>query len=487
MKKHKHVKLGEIIEPRREKALPKKFPELPFIGLEQVEAHTMKLLGTVPATAMRSTSNRFYAGDLLYGRLRPYLNKICKPTFDGLCSTEFIVLPKTEGIDLNFLKYRLNARDFVSFATHLNAGDRPRVDFDQISSFDFFLPSYLDQRRIVAKIEELFSDLDKGIANLQTAREQLKVYRQALLKHAFEGKLTAQWREKNKDKLETTEALLQRIQNERARRYQQQLADWEANNKQGSKPKPPKILPPLTKEELAELPVLPKGWAWEKVGNISFLVTDGTHLKPQYTNSGVPFLSVKNVRPGKILDLDIKYISQEQHASYINRCKPETKDILYTKVGATYGYAAINNLEYEFSIYVSLCLIKYPHRLILPKFFEACLNSNLIYKQAQNRVKGIGRPDLHLEEIQEFYFPICSQLEQDQIAQQIESRLSVVDQLEQTITTSLQQAETLRQSILKKAFSGQLVPQDPNDEPASVLLARIQAEKAAQSCEKERT
>ena len=122
------------------------------------------------------------------------------------------------------------------------------------------LPPINEQNRIVAKIEELSSELDKGIENLNTARAQLKVYRQALLKHAFEGKLTAQWRADNKDKLETAEVLLKRIQQERTKRHKQQLAKWETAGNKVSKPKVPKFPPPLTAEELAELPVLPRGW-----------------------------------------------------------------------------------------------------------------------------------------------------------------------------------------------------------------------------------
>ncbi|CAH1083615.1 restriction endonuclease subunit S [Candidatus Nitrotoga sp. 1052] len=141
------------------------------------------------------------------------------------------------------------------------------------------LPPLNEQHRIVAKIEELFSELDKGIENLKTARAQLKVYRQALLKHAFEGKLTAQWRAENQGKLETAAALLKRIQQERAQRYQHQLADWEAAGKQGSKPKTPKPLPPLTAEELAELPELPEGWGWCKLGDFVVSIDAGKSFK----------------------------------------------------------------------------------------------------------------------------------------------------------------------------------------------------------------
>ncbi|MFZ1246929.1 MAG: hypothetical protein WAR41_17845, partial [Azonexus sp.] len=126
------------------------------------------------------------------------------------------------------------------------------------------IPPLAEQHRIVAKIEELFSELDQGVASLKTAREQLKVYRQSLLKNAFEGKLTAAWRAAHRDQLETAAALQQRIALERQARYQQQLADWQTAGQSGPKPKPPKPLPPLTTEELAELPELPAGWGWAK-------------------------------------------------------------------------------------------------------------------------------------------------------------------------------------------------------------------------------
>ncbi|MGH8524046.1 MAG: hypothetical protein ACREXY_07465, partial [Gammaproteobacteria bacterium] len=157
--------------------------------MEHVESHTMRLLGTVPAATMKSMANRFYAGDVLYGRLRPYLNKVYRANFDGLCSAEFIVLPKTEGVDPDFLRYRLNSRDFVSFTAHLNAGDRPRVDFDQISPFEIEVPEPNEQRRIVAELETQLTRLDAGVTALKRVQANLKRYRASVLKAACEGRL----------------------------------------------------------------------------------------------------------------------------------------------------------------------------------------------------------------------------------------------------------------------------------------------------------
>ena len=156
------------------------------------------------------------------------------------------MIPGNHFVDARFLALRLNAMDFVSFANSLNAGDRPRVHFDQISTFCLPPFSLGCQRRIVAKIEELFSELDKGVESLKTTRAKLNVYRQTVLKHAFEGKLTVRWREENKDKLETPEQLLARIKQERAACYEQQLQKWktavntwEANGKLDKKPTKP--------------------------------------------------------------------------------------------------------------------------------------------------------------------------------------------------------------------------------------------------------
>lgn len=178
--------LGEIFQPSRPRVSPADKPNLPFIGMEHVEAHTMKLLGTVPAGTMRSSSVHFQPGDVLYGRLRPYLNKVYRPDFEGLCSAEFIVFPNAPDVDTKYLQYFLNSYDFVSFATHLNEGDRPRVDFKQIAPYPFPLAPLPEQRRIVQAIETQLGRLDAAVAHLHAAKAKLKRYKQSVLKAAVE-------------------------------------------------------------------------------------------------------------------------------------------------------------------------------------------------------------------------------------------------------------------------------------------------------------
>lgn len=147
--------LGEIVSPSRARVHPDDAPQLPYVGLEHVEAHTMKLLGHGDAGERRSSSVTFSKGDVLYGKMRPYLNKVWVAEFDGMCSAEFLVFPKAEGLNSQLLGYRLNSPDFVAFANQQVSGDRPRVDFGKLSRFAVLLPPSAEQDRIVATLQKL--------------------------------------------------------------------------------------------------------------------------------------------------------------------------------------------------------------------------------------------------------------------------------------------------------------------------------------------
>jgi type I restriction enzyme S subunit len=384
-------------------------------------------------------------------------------------------------ISAEFLNYQfkyLRSRGlFIQVAQR--AVNQSSINQQKLKHFKIHLPPLSEQHRIVAKIEALFSELDKGIESFKTAREQLKIYRQALLKHAFSGKLTEQWRAGNADKLESAETLLQRIQSERHHRYQQQLKDWEATGKPGSRPKSPKTLPPLMGEELAELPQLPTGWVWSRLEELSENVTDGDHQAPPQTKTGIPFITISDINNQKIDFSETRHVSVEYYKNLSKSRKPEVGDILYTVTGS-FGIPCLINFEREFCFQRHIGLIR-PCKLIYTKYLYYCLASQHIYNQAVNVATGTAQKTVPLGGLRLFKIPLASTKEQEKIVFHLEECLSETDQLDQTITTALQQAEALRQSILKKAFSGQLVPQDPSDEPASVLLERIRLEKAALS------
>lgn len=354
-----------------------------------------------------------------------------------------------------------------------------------VEELEFFLPPLAEQHRIVAKIEELFSELDQGVASLKTAREQLKVYRQSLLKNAFEGKLTAAWRAAHRDQLESATALQQRIARERLARYQQQLADWQTAGQAGPKPKPPKPLPPLTAEELAELPELPAGWGWVQPEEIASqepysigIGPFGSNLKvSDYRESGVPLIFVKNITRCNFSS-DQKYIDQEKFKELFAH-SVKALDLLITKMGDPPGDCEIYPEGSQAAILTADCLKfrlwdKFANRLL----YKHCINSNFVKRQLGLITRGVAQKKISVERFKTIVLPLMSVEEQKVLVEELESKLSEADQLDQTLATALQQADALRQSILKKAFSGQLVAQDKNDEPATALLERIRAGKS---------
>ena len=341
-----------------------------------------------------------------------------------------------------------------------------------LASFPFALPPAAEQHRIVAKIEELFSELDQGVASLKTAREQLKVYRQSLLKNAFEGKLTATWRAAHRDQLETAAALQQRIAHERQSRYQQQLADWQTAGQPGPKPKPPKPLPPLTAEELAELPELPAGWVYSYLADMGDLGRGKSKHRPRNDprlfGGSFPFIQTGEVKAANRV---VRSYSQTYSEFGLAQSKLWPKGTLCITIAANIAQTAFLGFDGCF-----------PDSVVGFTAFEPVVRAEYIdyfIQAARTRIEAYApataQKNINLETLENLVVPYCSRAEQEAVLCELESKLSEADQLDQTLATALQQADALRQSILKKAFHGQLVKQDKNEEPATALLERIRA------------
>jgi len=362
------------------------------------------------------------------------------------------------------------------------------INLTKLSNFLIPLAPAAEQLRILEKIEELVSELDQGIENLKTAQKQLKVYRQAVLKWAFEGKLTEQWRQQAQQQgtLKTGEELLAQIKAERENRYQQQVAEWEAavktweaNDKPGkkpSKPNKPKDLLPLTSAELAELPQHPNGWCWGKLGDLTLGVEYGTAAKSKKEGK-VAVLRMGNIQNCIFDWSDLVFTDDREE---IEKYSLQKGDVLFNRTNSPelVGKTAIYQGERPAVFAGYLIRVNQITEIVLPKYLNYFLNSRVAKKHG-NTVKtdGVNQSNINGEKLINYPFPYASLDEQEQVVQEIESRLSNCDQLENAIAENLQKAEALRQSILKKAFEGRLVPQDPNDEPAEKLLERIRVEK----------
>lgn len=346
-----------------------------------------------------------------------------------------------------------------------------------IKNLEILFPPLEEQKRIVKKLEALLSELDKATESLKAAQEKLKFYRRSVLKAAVEGRLSKAWREQNKD-VEPAGKLLERILVERRRRWEEnELAKMREKGKEPKDDKWKKKYFEPDPPDANGLPELPESWVWVNVGQLMWFVRDGPHYSPKYSAEGIPFITGGHVRPTGVDFENAKFISPELHDELSKRCKPEKNDILYTKGGTT-GIARVNTYDHEFNVWVHVAVLKLASiELIDPFFVQYMLNSPFCYTQAQNFTHGVGNQDLGLTRMVNIILPLLSKNEQKVIIQELDQYISLIDNLEKTIRDQLEQSEIFRQSILKEAFSGQLVPQDPTDEPASVLLEHIRAER----------
>ena len=462
--------LGEVVEATGERVQPSDFPDLPFVGMDAVEAQTMRLLRTVPAGTMRSSAVRFRPGDVLYGRLRPYLNKVLAPDFEGLASAEFICMRPRAGVSAKFLQYRLNHLDFVHFASHLDEGDRPRVSFDQLAGFSICLPSREEQVRIAATIDDHFSRLDEAEAGLERVQRNLKRYRASVLQAAISGRLVPTEAELARAEGRTYEPaseLLKRILAERRRK-------WEESGKRGKYQEP-------TPPDISNLPDLPEGWCWASWEQVSMRVTVGHvgKMVSEYRASGVPFLRSQNVRPNRFDAEGLRFIDRSFHER-LGKSALRPGDLLVVRSGAVGTTCVVPDHLPEANC-SDLVVVQGP--LAIRGRFGAYYMNSLAKRSVQSQQVGIALAHFNTRSAAALPVPVPPLLEQDRVVEVTESLLARIDQCEETITQQLKRVGRLRQSILKWAFEGKLVDQDPGDEPAEVLLERIRAERAAASAE----
>lgn len=457
-----------------------------FLPMSNIEAlsgkYDLSILKTFEEVKKGYTS--FINGDLIFAKITPCMENgkiaIVNNLVSGLGfgSTEFHVSRFSKLVNKYYFFYFFNQERVRKEAKKSMTGSagQLRVSKTYFENVTIPLPPLTEQNRIVAKIEELFSELDKGIESLKKAQEQLKIYRQVVLKHAFEGKLTEKWREQQlrEGKLESAESLLEKIKLERERLYQEQVdvwersvKAWEANGKQGKKPSKPKNnrdLIPLDKKALEQLSTPPKMWKWVKLESLGHLIC-GQSLSVKEVNTdgkGVLYVTGPEQWNGK-------YIEEIKWTEYPKRLAPNDS-IFITVKGAGVGklfngtFCSIGRDIYAFC----------PYQPVSTSFIIYYLKHTIeqIVLQARGDIPGLSK-----NHILDHIIGLPSLDEENQIIQEIESRLSICDQLEATITENLQRAQSLRQSILKQAFEGKLVPQDPNDEPAEKLLDRIKKEK----------
>jgi type I restriction enzyme S subunit len=421
----------------------------------------------LPSTLQPRKHLELRPGDLLITRAGPRnrvgvacLVRSTRPRL-MLCDKAYRLKCRLDVVEPAFLELALNSPDVVSQVNKLKTGiNDSGVNITQtpFMNLEIPVPPIAEQHRIVAEIEKQFTRLDAGVAALKRVQANLKRYRAAVLKAACEGKLVpteAELARQQGRTYETGEQLLQRILTERRTKWEEdQVSRFVAEQRPPKNDKWKKRYKEADAPETNSLPALPQGWVWVELGQLAWSVKDGPHYSPKYAAEGVPFISGGNVRSSGVDFENAKRITPELHAELCKRCKPEVGDILYTKGGTT-GIARVNTYTEEFNVWVHVAVLKLVDSV--DRFYvQHALNSPLCYAQAQRFTHGVGNQDLGLTRMIRITFGLPPLAEQIRIVAEVERRLSVVDELEAVVSANLQRAARLRQSILQKAFTGEL-------------------------------
>ena len=474
------VELGEVWHESRARARPDAIARTGYIGLEHVEGGTNRITGAGRSDGVKSAVAVFSAGDILYGRLRPYLNKVIQPSFAGVASTEFLVFKETQALVNGLLMHLLSSSDLVAYASANSAGvNLPRISAKRLAEYRFLLAPLPEQHRIVAKIESLFTKLDEGVAALKRAEANLERYRASILKAAVEGRLTERWRSENPPE-ETGEELLGRILAERRKRWEaEQLAKFKAKGR-----KPPRNWRAKYKEAVAPdtsgLPELPEGWCWATVDQVTAGNRTSAYgvLKPgPEVHGGIPLVRVGNIQNG-VVSRSLKRIAPEVASRY-GRTRLRGGELLITLVGAI-GRTAVVPSDLSGANTARAVGVVPVSSMLDPRWTELWFRSPLQRLQMIGKAHEVARKTLNLEDVRSATVALPPGCEQRAILLAVEKTEQGLTPAWNTVKESRGYAATLRQSILKRAFEGGLVPQDPADEPASVLLERIRAEREAE-------
>ena len=444
-----------------------------------------------PFGEVRKGYTAFHATDILFAKITPCMENgkmALVPTLDdgvGFGSTEFHVLRARTDVAPRWLAHFLSQAEFRKFARRHMTGTtgQLRVATPWLSATNLPLAPLAEQTRIVDKLEELLSDLDAGVAELKAAQKKLAQYRQSLLKAAVEGRLTEAWRAQHGEPEESGAQLLARILRERRSRWEaKQLAKFEAQGKAPLKGWQDKYPLPATADATG-LPSLPSGWVWASADQLTAECSYGTSVKCSYESNGTPVLRIPNVARRELDFDDLKFANEPLHLAapdYLDQ-----GDVLVVRTNGSIGLvgraAAIEaplNGAFYFASY--LLRLRAVETTVLPSWISAFLGSSPGRAWIEKRAaSSAGQHNISLSTLLTVPIPLPPMVEQHEAIAAMRFALEVAAVSESDTATALHQSAAQRKNILQAAFSGHLVPQDPNDEPASVLLARIRAERAA--------
>ena len=486
--------LVSINPPRIKPDLEDRTP-LVFVPMPRVAENFrgIDISGRRPFSSIKRGYTQFRPGDVLFAKITPCMEngKIAivpeiRPPL-GYGSTEFFVMrPRTNDIG-RWIAYGVARSSFRQLARENMQGavGQRRVPKVWLEDASVPLAPLAEQHRIVGKIESLFAKLEEGVAALRRAEANLERYRASVLKAAVEGRLTERWRRENPPE-ETGEELLRRILAERRSTWEaEQVAKFEAKGR-----KPPKNWKAKYKEpatlDTSRLPGLPEGWCWATVDQVTTGNRTSAYgvLKPgPEVSGGIPLVRVGNILNG-VVSGSLKRIAPDIASRY-GRTRLRGGELLITLVGAIARTAVVPS-DLKGANTARAVGVVPVSSMLDPRWIELWFRSPLQRLQMVRKAHEVARKTLNLEDVRSATVALPPGCEQRAI-------LLAVEKVERALTPMVAQMKesricgaTLRQSILKRAFEGRLVPQDPADEPASVLLQGIRGEREAERKRRER-
>jgi type I restriction enzyme S subunit len=425
--------LGELVQPSREMVQARTNGGR-YLGLEHIEPHTTRITGTADPSSIKGTGVRFKAGDTLYARLRPYLNKTCVPDFDGVASGEFIVFQAVEWLAPRFLMYFLHRPDVVAFANAKSTGThRPRVKWDDFADLAVGLPPLAEQRRIVGAIEELFSRIDAGAEALNRVRRNLQRMYAAVLQAAVTGRLVPQ--DPN---------------DEPAEKFVRRLGISSAPG-----------------------PEVPLGWCWLRLGDAAIVGSGATPLKSRrdyYDGGTIPWVT-SSMLNAEFVDRPSDFITERAlQETSVKLWPPHTLLVAMYGEGQTRGKCSELLIEAATNQACAAIVLEGEANALRP-FVKLHFAAN--YEANRRLASGGVQPNLSLGLIKSQMIALPPLREQQRILAEGDRQLSIARAMEETLVRNLKGGNHLRHSILARAFSGRLAPQDPLDEPASAILDHV--------------
>lgn len=470
-----------VLNPRNEApdTLEASFVPMPMIAAEYGVGNQHEIR---PWGEIKKGYTHFAEGDVGLAKITPCFENGKSTVFRNLTGgigsgTTELHIVRPLFVDQNYILIFFKSPHFIETGIPKMTGTagQKRVSTEFFAHSAFPLPPLSEQHRIVAKVDELMALCDQleaaragreatrdrlaaaSLARLNapdpttfqhdarfalnvlpaltTRPDQIKQLRQTILNLAVRGRLVPQ-----EPKDEPASELLSEIKTLRNKLYAEKKI-----------PKPKDL--PLISE--AELPfAVPIGWSWSMLGDLCYQVSDGPHFSPQYVAAehGVPFLSTRNVRPEGFDLGSVKYVSRADHEEFCKRIRPEKGDIIYTKGGTT-GIAKVNDLDFEFSVWVHLAVLRIEKTRLYPRYVELALNSPHCYEQSQRYTQGTSNFDLGLTRMIKITVPLPPLAEQRRIVVKVDALMALCDRLEASLAAGDDTRRRLLEVFLREALA----------------------------------